>query len=95
MWKTRKFGFRESEVLVIHTDEAGEITKKDLEKAREAARDIDSNAIKAIVSVMTGEWPPDSGHSARRLRRGDAPPGAGMDGREFVRVVAHQFAGRL
>ena len=52
LWKTKEFGFRESEVLVIHTDEAGEITKKDLDKAREAARDIDSNAIKAIVSVM-------------------------------------------
>jgi len=52
LWKTREFGFRESEVLVIHTDEAGEITKKDLDKAREAARDIDSNSIKAIVSVM-------------------------------------------
>ena len=51
---TKGFGFRESEVLVIHTDEAGEITKKDLEKAREAARDIDKaeSRIKAIVSVM-------------------------------------------
>src|SRR5262245_47351014 len=41
LWKTKEFGFKESEVLVIHTDTAGEITKKDLEKAREAARDID------------------------------------------------------
>ena len=54
LWKTKEFGFKESEVLVIHTDSAGEITKKDLEKAREAARDIDKadNRIKAIVSVM-------------------------------------------
>ncbi len=54
LWKTKEFGFKESEILVIHTDEAGEITKKDLEKAREVARDIDlaSNKIKAIVSVM-------------------------------------------
>ena len=52
LWKTKEFGLKETEVLVIHTDEAGEITKKDLEKAREAARDIDSNNIKAIVSVM-------------------------------------------
>ena len=45
---------KESEVLVIHTDAAGEITKKDLDKAREAARDIDKaeSKIKAIVSVM-------------------------------------------
>jgi type III restriction enzyme len=54
LWKTSEFGLRESEVLVIHTDEAGEITKKDLEKARQAARDIDKpeSNIKAIVSVM-------------------------------------------
>lgn len=54
LWKTKEFGLRESEVLVIHTDAAGEITKKDLDKAREAARDIDKaeNKIKAIVSVM-------------------------------------------
>ena len=40
--------------LGIHTDFAGEITKKDFEKAREAARDIDRahNRIKVIVSVM-------------------------------------------
>ncbi len=54
LWKTKEFGFKESEVLVIHTDAAGEITKKDLDKAREAARDIDKaeSKIKAIVSVM-------------------------------------------
>jgi type III restriction enzyme len=54
LWKTKEFGLREAEVLVIHTDTAGEITKKDLEKAREAARDIDKadSRIKAIVSVM-------------------------------------------
>lgn len=49
-----EFGFKESEVLVIHTDSAGEITKKDLDEARQAARDIDETGskIKAIVSVM-------------------------------------------
>jgi type III restriction enzyme len=52
LWKTKEFGLKESEVLVIHTDAAGEVTKQDLEKAREAARDIDENNIKAIVSVM-------------------------------------------
>lgn len=54
LWQTKEFGFSESEVLVIHTDSAGEITKKDLDKAREAARDIDKDQskIKAIVSVM-------------------------------------------
>ena len=40
LWKTKEFGFKEPEVLVIHTDTKGEITKKDLDKAREAARDI-------------------------------------------------------
>ncbi len=52
--KTKDFRFKETEVLVIHTDAAGEITKKDLDKAREAARDIDKaeSKVKAIVSVM-------------------------------------------
>ena len=47
-------GFKESEVLVIHTDTAGEVTKADLEKARIAANEIDKpgNKIRAIVSVM-------------------------------------------
>jgi type III restriction enzyme len=54
LWQTKEFGLKESEVLVIHTDEKGEITKKDLEQARQAARDIDlpGNKVKAIVSVM-------------------------------------------
>jgi len=38
--------------LVIHTDAAGVITKKDLEEARKAARSIDTNEYQAIVSVM-------------------------------------------
>jgi len=52
--KTKQFGFKDSEVLIIHTDTAGVITKKDLDRARQAARDIDlpENRIKAIVSVM-------------------------------------------
>jgi len=52
--KTNKTGLKESEVLVIHTDSEGEITKADVEKAREVARDIDlpSNKTKVIVSVM-------------------------------------------
>ncbi len=50
----RTFDLKEDEVLVIHTNTSGEITKDDLEKAREAARNIDSpkNKIKVIVSVM-------------------------------------------
>jgi type III restriction enzyme len=52
LWKTKEFGFKESEVLIIHTDSAGEVTKGDVEEAREAARDIDTTKIKAIVSVM-------------------------------------------
>ncbi len=52
--KTKEFGFKKSEILVIHTDSTGEIRKGDLEKARQAARDIDKaeSGIKAIVSVM-------------------------------------------
>ena len=51
---TKEFGLERAEVLVIHTDKAGEVTKKDLEAARQAARDIDDakSKIKVIVSVM-------------------------------------------
>jgi type III restriction enzyme len=51
---SKAFGLKASEVLVIHTDREGEISKKDLEKAREAARDIDqpSSKIKVVVSVL-------------------------------------------
>lgn len=49
-----KTGLKKSEVLVIHTDSEGEVRKGDLERAREAARDIDlpKNKVKVIVSVM-------------------------------------------
>ena len=42
------------EVLVIHTDTAGNITKADLDVARDAARDVDQpdSDIKVIVSVL-------------------------------------------
>ena len=54
LWKAKEFSFKESEVLIIHTDAVGEVTKKDVDKAREAARDIDKaeSKVKAIVSVM-------------------------------------------
>lgn len=41
-------------VLLIHTDKKGEVTKRDLEKAREAARKVDKpeNPYHAIVSVL-------------------------------------------
>jgi len=54
LWKTKEFGLKEDEVKVIHTDSTGEITKGNLEEARELVRDIDKpdNRIKAIVSVM-------------------------------------------
>ena len=54
LWKTQEFGFEESEVLIIHTDQTGDVTQKDLDKARQAARDIDKpgNKIKTIVSVL-------------------------------------------
>ena len=52
--ETDEFGYSKEEVLVIHTDGTGEIQKKDVDKARQVARDIDtkSNKIKVIVSVM-------------------------------------------
>ena len=51
----RKAGrLKKKEVLVIHTDSKGRITKKDLDQARNAARDIDKpdNDVKIIVSVL-------------------------------------------
>ena len=52
--RTPEFGLKQSEVLVIHTNPIGDITKQDLEAARMAARDIDSadSKIKVIVSVL-------------------------------------------
>ena len=52
--KEKAFGFRPTEVLVIHTDTKGEITKGDLAQAREAAAAIDDPAspVKVIVSVL-------------------------------------------
>jgi type III restriction enzyme len=52
--KNNRTGLKKDDVLVIHTDSEGEITKGDLEVAREAARDIDKpgNKVKVIVSVM-------------------------------------------
>ena len=54
LWKEEEFGFKKSEVLVIHIDNTGEVRRGDIEKARQAARDIDQaqSKIKAIVSVM-------------------------------------------
>ena len=54
-WMQKKYTeeFGGDKTLIIHTDKKGEITKADLEKAREAARNIDVNnsPINAIVSV--------------------------------------------
>lgn len=51
----RKQGrLKKKQVLTIHTDSQGNITKKDLELARDAARDVDQpdSDIKVIVSVL-------------------------------------------
>ena len=55
LYSNHEYGFKESEVLVIHTDSnTGEVRNRDVEKARQAARDIDKDTskIKVIVSVM-------------------------------------------
>ena len=53
-WLRDTYGFKEKEILVIHTDKEGDVTKADLEEAREAARDIDlpTSNVKVIVSVL-------------------------------------------
>ena len=51
---TAEFGFKRSEVLIIHTDNTGEVRKRDIDRARQEARDIDraESKIKVIVSVL-------------------------------------------
>lgn len=46
--------FTGDKTLVIHTDRAGEVTKKDLDKARKIAREVDQkeSPVNAIVSVL-------------------------------------------
>jgi type III restriction enzyme len=46
--------FGAEKLLVIHTDRSGEISKKDLDKARELARQVDQadNPVNCIVSVL-------------------------------------------
>jgi len=46
--------FGGEKTLIIHTDTAGEVTKKDLDKARKLAREVDeeTSTVNAIVSVL-------------------------------------------
>jgi type III restriction enzyme len=46
--------FGEERLLCIHTDRAGEVSKKDLDKARKVAHDVDTaeSPVNAIVSVL-------------------------------------------
>ena len=46
--------FGGDKTLIIHTDKSGEVSKKDLDDARKAARDVDheKSAVHAIVSVL-------------------------------------------
>ncbi len=48
------YGIDEKEIMVIHTDNTGEVRKSDLEELREEARNVDDpeNKIKVIVSVL-------------------------------------------
>ena len=52
--KTKELGFKNDEILVIHTDNTGEVQKGEIEKLRQVARDIDlpTSKVKVIVSVM-------------------------------------------
>ena len=54
LYTTEEFGFERSEVLIIHTDNTGEVRKGDIDRARQEARDIDraESTIKVIVSVL-------------------------------------------
>lgn len=54
LYTSEEFGLKKSEVLVIHTDNTGEVRKGDLDRARQEARDIDlaESKVKVIVSVL-------------------------------------------
>jgi type III restriction enzyme len=55
-WLRRKYPSElgGEKTLVIHTDRAGEVSKRDLDKARQLAREVDEdrNPVNAIVSVL-------------------------------------------
>jgi type III restriction enzyme len=55
-WLMKKFpsDFGGAKTLIIHTDTAGEVSKKDLDKARKLAHDVDedTSSVNAIVSVL-------------------------------------------
>jgi len=53
-FKTKAEFKGKDQILLIHTDKTGEVSRKDLDKAREAARSIDlpGSKIRAIVSVL-------------------------------------------
>lgn len=55
-WLQKKYPseFAADKLLIIHTDNAGEVSKKDLEKARRLAREVDEEAspTNCIVSVL-------------------------------------------
>jgi type III restriction enzyme len=55
-WLQKKYPaeFAGDKLLIIHTDKAGEVSKKDLDKARTVARDVDSGTspVNCIVSVV-------------------------------------------
>ena len=55
-WLQRKYPaeFSGEKLLIIHTDNTGEVSKKDVEKARELARQVDAEAspVNCVVSVL-------------------------------------------
>jgi type III restriction enzyme len=55
-WLQKKYPseFAGDKLLIIHTDNTGEVSKKDLEKARRLAREVDEEAspVNCIVSVL-------------------------------------------
>ncbi len=55
-WLQRKYPgeFSGDKLLIIHTDNTGEVSKRDLDKARELARQVDAEAspVNCVVSVL-------------------------------------------
>jgi type III restriction enzyme len=55
-WLQKKYPaeFGGDRLLIIHTDRSGDVSKKDLDKARTVARDVDEgkSPVNCIVSVL-------------------------------------------
>lgn len=91
-WLKRTFPseFGGDKTQVIHTDKSGEVSKKELDKVREAVRSVDSpdSPINAIVSVLNA--PRGLGRSKRHRSCRFVPPHH-WDAQDMTHKMDHLF----